>query len=164
MSRPRAFWKTGSTRPSAAPGSCSRQRVTGADAPATIAHSGRDLHIFKIAGLIVDAEPRRRDPAGELARLGHRLHQADDEIAVVLRRQPFADLAVPGRFVNDHARRRYFYILEFADLAMEADMRQRELEGDAGLADRFVPAVDTALAVGGVVVAQPHIDGSERRL
>src|SRR5579863_4104339 len=164
MSRPRAFWKTGSTRPSAAPGSCSRQRVTGADAPATIAHSGRDLHIFKIAGLVVDAEPRRRDPAGELARLGHRVHQADNEIAVVLRRQPFADLAVPGRIVDDNACRRYFHVFEFADLAVEADMRQRELERDAGLANRLVPTVDAALAVGGVVVAQPHIDGGERRL
>src|SRR5579863_7006294 len=103
-----------------------------AGATARIDASRRDLHIFEIAGLVVDADARRGDPAGELARLGDPLHQADDEIAVGLRRQPLAEIAAPGGAVEDFARGRNLDVLELADLAMEADMRQRELEGDAG--------------------------------
>jgi len=47
------------------------------------------------------------------------------------------------------------HVLELADLAVEADMRQLEFEGDAGLVDDLVPAVEPALAIGGVIVAQP---------
>ena len=46
--------------------------------------SRRKLHVFEIAGLVVDADARRRDPARELAGLDDLLHQALDEIAVVL--------------------------------------------------------------------------------
>src|SRR5258708_31796644 len=49
----------------------------------------RDLHVFEIARLVVDADARRRDPARELAGLDHLSHQALDEIAIGLRRQPF---------------------------------------------------------------------------
>src|SRR6266849_1417542 len=48
--------------------------------------------------------------------------------------------------------------------AVEGDVRQLELEVDANALDDLVPAVEAALAIGGVVVAQPHIDGGERRL
>ena len=41
-------------------------------------------------------------------------------------------------------------------------MRQLESEGHADPFDDLVPAIKTALAVGGVVVAQPHVDRSER--
>jgi hypothetical protein len=129
-----------------------------------ISHLRRDLHVFEIAGLVVDADARRRDPAGELAGLDHALHQAGDEIAVVLRRQPLARVALPGRLVDELAGRRHFHVLELADQAVKADMGQFEFERDAGLVDDLVPAVDTALAVGGVVVAQPHIDRGQCRL
>ena len=43
-------------------------------------------------------------------------------------------------------------------------MRQLEFESDAGLVDDLVPAVEPALTVGGIVVAQPHIDRGQRRL
>src|SRR5204863_9346066 len=46
--------------------------------------SGRDLHIFKIARLVVDADARWRDPARELAGLDHLLHQALGEFPVLL--------------------------------------------------------------------------------
>ena len=46
--------------------------------------SRRDFHVLEIAGFIVDADARRRDPVGELPRFRDRLHQADDEITVVL--------------------------------------------------------------------------------
>src|SRR5262249_42759215 len=42
----------------------------------------RDLHVFEVARLVVDADFGRRDPARELARLHLRLHQALDKIAV----------------------------------------------------------------------------------
>src|ERR1700733_5300867 len=128
------------------------------------ARPGPDLHIFETARLVVDADTRRRDPARELTQLGHRLHQAADEIAVVLGRQPGALVAVPGRFIDQLAGRRYFHVLELTDLAVEADMRQFEFEGDAGFVDDLVPAVEAALAIGGIIVAQPHIDRGERRL
>ncbi len=73
-------------------------------------------------------------------------------------------LAIPGRVVDQLAVRRDFDVLELADLAIEADMRQFELERHAGLSDDLVPAVDAALAVGGVIVAQPHVDRGQRRL
>ena len=43
-------------------------------------------------------------------------------------------------------------------------MRQLESEAHADPLDDLVPAIETALAVGGVVVAQPHVDRSERGL
>src|SRR5215212_6018339 len=42
----------------------------------------RQIHIFEVAGLVVDADFRRRDPAGEFAGREFRLHQAFDEVAV----------------------------------------------------------------------------------
>src|SRR6516225_5629341 len=36
---------------------------------------GRDFHIFEIAGLVVDADPRRSDPAREFAGLDDLFHQ-----------------------------------------------------------------------------------------
>ena len=63
----------------------------------------RDPHILEIAGLVVDADARRRDPAGEFAGLDHLFHQAADEIAVVFRRQPFSLVAIPGRVVDQSA-------------------------------------------------------------
>src|ERR1700689_5455828 len=88
--------------------------------------SRRDFHVFEIARLVIDADAGRGDPGGELPRFGDWLDQAADKIAVVLRRQPFAFVAIPGRLVDDEPRRRDMHVLELADLAMEADMRQLE--------------------------------------
>ena len=88
----------------------------------------RDLHVFEIARLVVDADARRRDPAGELAGLDDLFHQAADEIAVIFRWQPAAPVAGPRRLFDERARRRNFHILELADLAVKADMRQFEFE------------------------------------
>jgi hypothetical protein len=52
---------------------------------------------------------------------------------------------------------------ELADAPVEALVRLREAEVDAGLLDHLVPAVDAALAVGDVVVEQPAVDGAQRR-
>src|SRR5271169_1989955 len=95
----------------------------------------RNPHILEIAGLVVDADAGRRDPAGEFARLDDLAHQACDKIAIVFRRQPLALAAVPARLVEKLSVRRDFHILELADLAAEADMRQLQLERDAGLGD-----------------------------
>src|SRR5262249_13586819 len=48
----------------------------------------RNHHILELARLVVDADLGRRDPAGELAGLLHRLHQLSDELAIGLRGQP----------------------------------------------------------------------------
>src|SRR5438876_11631007 len=45
------------------------------------------LDVFEVAGLAVDAGARRRDPRGELAGFGDRLHQAGDEGIVLGRGQ-----------------------------------------------------------------------------
>src|SRR5579863_6569194 len=121
----------------------------------------RDLHVLEIAGLVVDADARRSDPTGEFAGLGDRLHQAGDELAVILRRQPLTLLPLPRRIADQLAGGRYVGILELADHAVEADMRQFEFEADAGPVDDLVPAIEAALAIGGVVVAQPHEIGRE---
>src|SRR5438128_795668 len=41
----------------------------------TTAERLRDLHIFEVAGLVIDADLGRGDPRGELSGLGDRLHQ-----------------------------------------------------------------------------------------
>src|SRR5271156_5884446 len=93
--------------------------------------SRRDLHVLEVARLVVNADAWRRDPVRELARLRNRLHQADDEFAVRLRRQPFADFPIPRHPIDEDAGRRNFHVLELANLAMEADVRQFKLEVDA---------------------------------
>src|SRR5580700_7642108 len=45
--------------------------------------SPRQLHVFEIAGLVIDAGPWRGDPRGELAGLGAGPHQARDKRIVV---------------------------------------------------------------------------------
>ena len=49
---------------------------------AALAQSGGDLDVLKIAGLVVDADLRRGNPACELAGLDHRLHERFDERAI----------------------------------------------------------------------------------
>ena len=100
----------------------------------------------------------------KLSGLAHRLHQRGDEIAVRRRRQPLALVALPRGVIEQLAAGRRLDVAELADLAVEGDVRQLELEAHADAVDDLVPAVEAALAVGGVVVAQPHVDRGERRL
>src|SRR5216117_3456802 len=87
----------------------------------TIRHSPTtsrlDLHVLEIAGLVVDADLRRRDPVGVDAGFGDRLHQRSDEVAVLRRRQPFALALVPGGVVDQDAFRRGVDIPKLADVA-----------------------------------------------
>src|SRR5262249_14514295 len=107
----------------------------------------RELHVFEIARLVVDADARRRDPACELAGLDHLPHQTLDEIAVVLRRQPLVLFPVPGCFVNELSARGCVDVLEFANLAVERHVRQLEAEGNTDTINDLVPAVEAALAI-----------------
>src|SRR5262249_40704790 len=60
-----------------------------------------NLHVFEVAGLFVNADLGRRDPAGEFSRLRLRLHQALDEVAVGIRRQEFVAPLLPVRIAQD---------------------------------------------------------------
>src|ERR1700686_2174327 len=91
-----------------------------------------DLHIFEIAGLVVDADFRWRNPRREGADLRHRRHQRTDKIAVVGGWQPFALAPIPGGIVDQEAVGCGMDILELADLAVEGGVRQGELEVVAG--------------------------------
>jgi hypothetical protein len=51
---------------------------------------------------------------------------------------------------------------EISDLAVEAFVRKRELEGDAGVVDYFLPAGDAVFDFADVVVAQAFIERGER--
>src|SRR6478672_10621801 len=123
-----------------------------------------DLHVFKIAGLVVDADFRRRDPVGVDAGFGDRLHQRCDEVAVLGRGQPFALAGIPGGVIDQDALWRGVDIPELADLAVERDVRQRQLVLIAGGRNDLVPAQQALDAILRVVVAQPHVERGQRRL
>src|ERR1044072_9343474 len=93
-----------------------------------------------------------------------RLHQAGDEVAVVGRGQPRGLALLPCGIADQRAVRIGMDALELADLAVERDVRQRELEVVAGERDDLVPAQQPLRAVLRVVVAQPHVERGERRL
>src|SRR5215470_12759968 len=67
-----------------------RPKALGTTGSATGVVSTRQLHVLELHRLAVDPARRRRDPAGELPRLDHRLHQARHEGVVVGGRQPLA--------------------------------------------------------------------------
>src|SRR5262247_4566571 len=104
---------------------------SGASAPEAqlprLVASSRELHVFEITRLVVDADARRRDPARELAGLDDLAHQALDEIAVILRRQPLVLLPLPRCGVDQLAGRGRLDVLELADLPVERHVRQLEL-------------------------------------
>src|SRR5262245_42030051 len=72
------------------------------------------LHVLELRRLAIDAARRRRDPAGELPRLHHRLHEARHEGVVVGRRQPLAMPGVPFRLAHDAAIGRHAQLAEVA--------------------------------------------------
>src|SRR5262245_28201356 len=81
-----------------------------------------DLHVLEIAGLVVDADLGRSDPGREPAALPARLHQALDEVAVGLGRQPLVLLFGPFGVAQDLAAGRGVDALELADVAVEGDV------------------------------------------
>ena len=106
----------------------------------------------------------RRDPRRELGRLELRLHQALDEVAcrrrtAESRRACLSHSASLSMWPSTSA----WIVGELADVAVEGDVRQLDLERDADLGDHLVPAADADIAVDHVVVAQPHVERRERR-
>src|SRR5436190_7581587 len=55
---------------------------TSSDSACIWAASSRELDVLEVAGPVVDADPRRRNPGGKLAGLADRLHQRGNEFAV----------------------------------------------------------------------------------
>src|SRR5437763_1212819 len=62
-----------------------------------------EAHVLELDRLTVDAARRRGDPAGELARLHHRGHEARHVGLVLRRRQPLVLAGVPLRLADDAA-------------------------------------------------------------
>src|SRR5713226_3409946 len=120
--------------------------------------------VLEVDGVAVDPAGGRGDPAGEPARLGHRLHEALDVFLVVLGGQPVAVARIPLGLADDAPVRRDAELREAADGPMESPVGQGQLEVDAVLPDDLVPAGDPAGAVGNVVVAEPLVEGDEGRL
>jgi len=129
-----------------------------------IGTSSGEANVLEVDGLAVDPARRRGDPARERARCRHRLHQALHERLIVLARQPLGVARVPLRLADHAPVRRHPDIGEAADGAVEGAMGQAQLEGDAVVLDDLVPAVDPALAVRDVVVAEPLVEAHERGL
>src|SRR5262245_35729661 len=98
------------------------RNVCDTGAPPAPQASSRDLHIFEIAGLVVDADAGRGDPARELAGLDHLFHQPLDELAIGGRGQPLVLVLVPRRLVDDVAIGIGLDVAEFADLPMERNI------------------------------------------
>src|SRR5438132_444130 len=65
--------------------------------------AGGELHVLELDRLAVDAARGRRDPAGELARLHHRRHEARHVGLVLRRRQPLVLAGVPFGLTDDAA-------------------------------------------------------------
>ncbi len=105
----------------------------------------------------------RRDPVGELARLGDAAHERMHEGAVLLGRQPFAVPVGPFGLRDHLALGVDVQPGEQADLPVEALVRQFEAKRNAGPVRDTVPAVDRLLHVGDPVVAQPLVQRGERR-
>src|SRR4029453_12235716 len=120
--------------------------------------------VLELDGLAVDPTRGRGDPAGELARLRHALHEAPHERLIRGGGQPPLVLRVPLGLADDPPVGRDLDVGEGADGAMEGAMGQLELRVDAVLLDHLVPPSHPAGAVGHVVVAQPLIQGDQRRL
>src|ERR1700730_3850816 len=130
----------------------------------TASPASAETNVLEIGGLAVDAAGRRRDPVGDLAALGHRLHEAAHVGLVLVGGEPVAMARVPLRLADDPPVRRHLDLREGADGAPEAAMGQGEREVDTVALDDLVPAVQPALAVRDVVVAEPLVERDERAL
>src|SRR5215813_3975708 len=123
-------------------------------ARSAIATSSGKPDVLELDGLAVDPARGRRDPAGELARLRHALHETPDEGLILGGGQPVPVLRVPLRLADHSAVRGHLHVGEGADGAVEGPMGQPQLGVDAVLLDHLVPARDPAGAGGHVVIAQ----------
>src|SRR5262249_31295296 len=94
--------------------------------------SRRELHVLEIARLVVDADARRRDPARKLSGVINRFHQRGDEISIRGGGKPFVLLPLPCPRVEQLAVGRGMNVAKLADLAVEGNVRQLELEVDTG--------------------------------
>ena len=102
-----------------------------------------DLHVFEIARLVVDADARRRDPAGEFAGLELRLHQAFDEVLVRVVGQELAAPLASIRRRSACCRRRRRWILENSPMwRWKATCGSLISNGMPMLRDHLVPAAD----------------------
>src|SRR5579863_1843271 len=104
-------------------------------AASTFPHRGggsRDLHVLEVAGLVVDPDARRGDPARVFAWFVTGLHQRADEAHVVVVGQPVATSRCPLLFGQHLAGGAYAMARKLADAAVEALVRLDELERDAG--------------------------------
>ena len=97
------------------------------------------LNVLILYRVAVDASPRRRDPVGKLARLGHLNHDAFDVIAICLRAEPFALARFEGFFVDQLAGGIKEVTRIFALVAMKFAVRKRELISNSCLFSRPVP-------------------------
>src|SRR5579872_230836 len=105
------------------------------------------MDILVIDGKVVDAAIGGRDPRRHLAGLEHRTHQALDEPAIGIARNPGRRVRAPG--VSAHRRAAWIDrgTAPGTDGAAEARARKRELEGEAGFGDEAVPALHPDLAI-----------------
>ena len=92
-----------------------------------------------------------------------RLHQALDEVLITIRGQEFGRAGASTPHAEALPSTSALVLRKFADVSMEGDVRQLDLEGDADLGDHLVPARHAVVAVDDVVVAQPHVQRRERR-
>src|SRR5260370_3579432 len=81
----------------------------------TASPGSAETNVLEIGGLAVDAARGRRDPVGDLAALGHRLHQAPHVGLILLGGQPVAMARVPLRLSDDPAIRGHLDLPEGAD-------------------------------------------------
>ena len=78
-------------------------------------------------------------------------------------RQPPVPVRFPFRLADHATVRADEPAGEVADLAMKSLVRQRQPERHAGLRDGAVPPLDARLHFPDVIVAQPFVEGRERR-
>src|SRR5262249_22398811 len=100
--------------------------------------SSRELHVFAITRLVVNAATRRGAPVCALAGSESRAHEALDEVAVFFRRHPLALLPAPRCRVDHLSGGRRFAVPELADLPVERHVRQLESEAHADPVDDLV--------------------------
>src|SRR5258708_3302543 len=126
-------------------------------------HRSLQMHILVFDREIVDAAVGRGDPGGHLAGLDDLMHQALDEGAVALGREPCADAAVPFLAADDPALGRHMHACPSADRSAKAGARQGELAPDPGFLDHPVPALYADLAIPDIGAAHRLVHAIAKR-
>src|SRR5437899_7805004 len=101
-----------------------------ASAPLSTPPCSGQADVLEIDRLAVDAAGRRRDPVGEAAALGDRLHQALEVRLVGLGRQPLGPLRIPLGLAENATVGRDLDLAEVADGAVEGPVGQPQFEVD----------------------------------